>query len=271
MLALLLFLAGPVEAGFYSWTDQEGRTHYTDDPSNIPDEYRLNDGVKKYGDAPGAPVSPAPEPAVAGSPVHVVELIQVSAGNFLVDVVLNGKVKARLMVDTGASMVILSKEIGEKLGFSSDSSTPELPTMTAGGMVWTPMTVLKSMRVGEAEATFVEAGFNDQMMGLDGLLGMSFLGDYRVEMDQHTSKMKLKPLMKKGEPLWDGKPGSWWQSRLKTYRQRVKEIGTGAGLMELTNHPDARKIRNLVEYYQDMESELLKRGRRAGVPARYLN
>lgn len=266
-----LLLAEPVAAGFYSWTDESGRTHYTDDPSNIPEEYRLKDNLKKHADAPGAPRKPASPPRATGSPVHEVELIQAASGNFLVDVVINSKVKARLMVDTGASIVILSKEIGDRLGFTRDRSTPELPTMTAGGMVWTPMTVINSLRVGEAEAVFVEAGFNDEMKGIDGLLGMSFLGDFRVEMDQQDGKMKLRPLMKKGEPLWDGKPGRWWKNRLRSYTERVDEIETGAGLMELTNHPDATRIRNLVEYYQGLKSNLLKRARRERVPSRYLH
>lgn len=272
MVALALLLAGPAEAGFYSWTDENGQMHFTDDPSNIPAPYRQKNDIKKHTDSPGAPLQPGPTPEVADNlPVHEVDLVQILGGNFMVDVVLNGKVKAHLMVDTGSSMVILSRDIGKKLGFSENSRTPKLPTMTAGGMVWTPMTVLHTLRVGDAESEFVEAGFNDQIMGMDGLLGMSFLGDFRMEMDRHRAKMKLSPLIKEGETLWGGKPGSWWKNRLRTYTSKIEEIETGAGYMEITNHPDARKLRKLVDYYREMKSQLMNRARRAGVPSKFLH
>jgi len=266
-----LLAAAPAEAGFYSWTDESGKTHYTDDPSTIPDEYRLKNKLKKHADAPGTLQAPRPQPQAAHSPSHVVDLIQITSGNYLVDVLINGRVKARLLVDTGASIVILSKEIGERLGYLQTGSSPELPTMTAGGMVWTPMTIIDSLSVGGAEAVSVEAGFNDAMTGVDGLLGMSFLGDFRMEMDHHRGKMKLHSLAEEGELLWDGRPGAWWQNRFRSYTERINEIETGAGLMELTNHPDAGRIRNLVDYYQRLRSDLLKRARREGVPSRYLH
>jgi len=62
--------------------------------------------------------------------------------------------------------------------------------------------------VGNAKSILVEALFNDKYEDDDGLLGMSFLGDFLFEIDRSQKILILKPLSE-GEMEWGGKPGSW--------------------------------------------------------------
>ncbi len=44
---ICLVLAAPASAGLYKWKDENGKTHFTDDPSRIPLDYRNKKDMKK--------------------------------------------------------------------------------------------------------------------------------------------------------------------------------------------------------------------------------
>jgi clan AA aspartic protease (TIGR02281 family) len=105
--------------------------------------------------------------------------------------------------------VTISDKLAKRLGYRLNSKSAQIPFTTAGGMVWMPMLALDGVRVGQAEVDLVEASVNNQLGDIDGLLGMSFLGDFRVEMDTARSQLILRPL---GDP-GDESPaisGKWW-------------------------------------------------------------
>lgn len=63
ILALLYLAAGPsdsVLAKIYKYKDDQGKTHFTDDPGKIPLRYRDQGSVKRFRGVP----EPAPEPGV---------------------------------------------------------------------------------------------------------------------------------------------------------------------------------------------------------------
>ncbi len=122
-LALVLFVvscavqvAGSL-AGIFSYRDDKGIIHFTDDLSKIPKHYRESEkGVRKHHEARGAhratpvPSSPIELPGLVSKIQEIqIPLIPVGGGNFLVDTVLNGRIKARLMLDTGASLITLTE------------------------------------------------------------------------------------------------------------------------------------------------------------------
>lgn len=281
--ALLIGLVFPFpgQAGVYTWKDESGKVHFTDKLHKIPPKYRSKEkGFKKYKNAKpatrvtrgfGMPI-PTPASLTPGSfkkKDHVIPLIATRGGNFMVEVVLNGRVTAHLMVDTGASLVTLSKDVGERLGFTSFSDAPQIPFNTAGGTVWMPMVALDTVRVGDAQVNIVEASLNDQMGDLDGLLGMSFLGDFRVEMDQARSRMVLRPIGDPAEEAWDGKTAMWWKSRFLSYTNKIKDFESEAYRLEKVRHPKADKMFKMVGFYKDLHRKLDLRASQSGVPMLY--
>ena len=197
-------------------------------------------------------------------------MIPSPSGNYFVDVVLNENVKARLMLDTGASVITLSDKIGKKLGLWNGGTGPEIPFSTAGGVVWMPLTVLEEIRVGDAKTALVEASINDHMGDIDGLLGMSFLGDFRVILDRNKSIMTLKPLAKPGDTLWDEKPGLWWRERFVSYMKKIRSSEYGVKMLEKEGqYIEARKARSLQNFYIELRNKLNRRANQFLVPQKF--
>ncbi|VAX26843.1 hypothetical protein MNBD_NITROSPINAE05-818 [hydrothermal vent metagenome] len=271
------------EAGMYTWKDSKGKTHFTDSLHKIPLKFRKRDqGFKKYKSArpalgsptarPGKlslsrkPVRSSYTPGKLGNQEFVIPLIQTPGGNFMVEVLFDNRVKAMLMVDTGASLVTISEKIAKQLGYRTNSRSAEIPFTTAGGMVWMPMVAFNSVQVGGAKVEMVEASVNNKMGEMDGLLGMSFLGDYRVEMDTARSQMILKPLGKPGDTRWGGKSAFWWKNRYSGYAAKIRNFRLEAKKMEIAGHSKASNIKKMVVFYKDLQKKLDKKAARAGVP-----
>ena len=221
--ALLFHFVPACEAGIFSYQDDKGAIHFTDDISKIPEEFRGTESSfrKRKESRQTHRTTPTPFPSkppeIIFSPLEEVQvpLTPVSGRNFLVDVLLNGRVKARLMLDTGASFITLSEKIGQKLGIVNNSFSAEMPFNTAGGEEWMPLVALQTVSAGGAQSQLVEASIGKQIKDIDGLLGMSFLGDYRFEIDRTNKLLTLRPPNKKGETTWEGKSGNWWKNRLE--------------------------------------------------------
>ena len=274
--SLVVLAAFPAQAGVYSWTDDKGAIHFTDNLHKIPEKFRQgNRGFKQYRSA--RPPSSLPllerpmpsyySPGATGAQEYVIPLISNGGGNFLVEVILNNRVTATLMVDTGASLVTISDDLAKRLGYRFNSQSAQIPFTTAGGVVWMPMLALNKLEVGGARVDLVEASVNDQLGDLDGLLGMSFLGDFRVEMDTARSQMILKPLGNPGDQKWDGKSALWWKTRFSEYTQKIKNFKSEAQNMEQSGHPMAANIEKMVDFYNDLHAKLDHAASRAGVPA----
>jgi len=110
------------------------------------------------------------------------------------------------------------------------------------------------------------ASVNDQMGDMDGLLGMSFLGDFRVEMDKVRSQMILRPLGKPGEQTWNGKSALWWKSRFAEYTQRIREYQAEAKDLAERGHPKAANVEKMVGFYKNLHRKLDLQASSAGVP-----
>jgi len=113
----------------------------------------------------------------------------------VVDAVLNGKVTVSMLVDTGASLVVVSESIAKKLGIEDTSGMPEIPVVLADGRVTTaiPFT-LNSVEVGSSKARDVEAAISKRPPGsdIDGLLGMSYLKYFHVKFDTKENCLILE-------------------------------------------------------------------------------
>ena len=282
-LLIYFYCAPHGETAIFSYKDEKGGIHFTDDLSKIPEEFRGNGkGFRKHKEerrsSTPAPV-PVPIPSravpievsgvISNSNAVQVPLIAVSGGNFLVDVLLNGRVKARLMLDTGASFITLSEKIGQKLGILSSGKSAEMPFNTAGGEEWMPLVALQTVSAGNAQSQLVEASIGKHIKDIDGLLGMSFLGDYRFEIDRTNKRLTIKPPSKQGEMTWGGKPGNWWKGRFQYYASSINGFDHRAKQMQRKRHPKAGNMLKTAEFYKDLEQKLKSRAMIVGVPERF--
>jgi aspartyl protease family protein len=108
-------------------------------------------------------------------------------GHFLVEAQIDGAALL-LVVDTGASDVILNAEDARKLGFDPDTLNYSMPYNTANGTVMGAPLRLDAIRIGPIVLRNVRASVNQAPMNRS-LLGVSFLsqiGGYRVSGDMLT-------------------------------------------------------------------------------------
>lgn len=117
-------------------------------------------------------------------------------GYITVSALLNKKVDASLLLDTGASTVLLSNRIAKKLGKKiMDKGEPVRVQVADGRQVEAKYIVLDSLSVQGVEAKDVGAVVlaEDSDMDLeDGLLGMSFLSRFNFQIDTVNKKLILR-------------------------------------------------------------------------------
>ena len=260
---VFLVLASPTHSAIYKWKDDKGKTHFTDSLSKIPPQYRKKGELK---DLKGDTVKSSPTALASKKPkIHVIKAKQGHGDHYIVEVLLNDSIKANLIVDTGATMVVLSERIGRKLGIHRNSDLPTIGMSTAGGKVEAPLFILDSLKLGSAEVLNVETTTNPYMGDMDGLLGMAFLGEFKVEMDRQKWEMTLKPLGSPKDELWEGKNQTWWKKKYETYADNLR------GLRRAARHTrgDENKleqIEKLIAHYEKLHKGLEVRANRANLP-----
>ncbi|MCX5711180.1 MAG: retropepsin-like aspartic protease [Candidatus Omnitrophica bacterium] len=117
----------------------------------------------------------------------------------LIKTVLNNSVGATLVLDTGASAVMLKKSVAEKLGINLDSGPSDVKITVADGReIMAKHIFLKSVKVQDYEARDVEAVIPLEESGVpliyDGLLGMSYLKNFNFKVDHKENKLILEKL-----------------------------------------------------------------------------
>jgi len=101
-----------------------------------------------------------------------------------VQTIVNGKRRGRFLVDTGATLVALSRSFAGELGLQVDAF-PETDVVVADGrQVKAKQVLLKSVRVGRTTIENVRAVVmpGEVQEDVDGLLGMSFLRHFNVRL-----------------------------------------------------------------------------------------
>jgi len=116
-----------------------------------------------------------------------------------VEVLLNKKVRAALVLDTGSSVVMLRKSVANKLGIDIDNLTADTKVAVVDGRkIDAKRVVLESVQLQDMEATDVEAAVlleDTPWEGAgEGLLGMSFLSKFIFKVDHKEKKVILEKL-----------------------------------------------------------------------------
>jgi len=112
--------------------------------------------------------------------------------SFLVEASLQNSNNIELLIDTGASMTILTPQVLQQRGIRYQDSGHSRVFSTANGAVRAPVYILESLTVGDWTLEQLEVGVLE-LNGLQGLLGMNFLSHFRFFIDQHESMLRLSP------------------------------------------------------------------------------
>jgi len=116
----------------------------------------------------------------------------------VVEARLNNKGPLKFIVDTGATKIVVTRQIGQifDLGGISQGRKKALSGSLAGTTMI--LSKVKSVQVGEAKSTDVEVGVQDLSLcdgvgvPLDGVLGYTFMKDYRVTINYPRREMSFE-------------------------------------------------------------------------------
>ena len=120
--------------------------------------------------------------------------IQRRGGSALVPARVNGESVGVFILDTGASYTSVSTTVANRLGIST-SGGATVRLATASGVIQAPLAVLEEVDVGGAVARHVPVVVHDlpgMPSNVAGLLGMSFLERFRVNLDIGSSLLILE-------------------------------------------------------------------------------
>jgi clan AA aspartic protease (TIGR02281 family) len=154
---------------------QPGRLGVTEQPGRR--------GVADHDGRPNADLGqPAREPIPSGDRPRPI----------IVEALLNRQVSVPLMLDTGATYTVLTRQTASDIGITSLARLPKHSFLTPGGPISSPITTLKSIRVGTVEAQNVAVAIDAEGHLPLGLLGMTFMRHFKVTVDQAQGQVKFE-------------------------------------------------------------------------------
>ncbi|TWU36687.1 hypothetical protein Q31b_49690 [Novipirellula aureliae] len=121
-----------------------------------------------------------------------IPLLVEPSGSLMITAVI-GKEPVKMVVDSGASLVVLPAKTAAEIGVQVNSDAPELRLVIANGAVINARAViLPRMRIGNFEAEDVRAAvLEPEAVNAEPLLGMSFLGNFKFEINSSEKTISL--------------------------------------------------------------------------------
>ena len=265
---LLLLALGPAYAEIYKWVDRDGRVHFSDTLAGIPPEYRDRieekaglTSTSRSGPAPQR-VTPERRSGAPAPPSYAVPLRR-DGNALLVEALVGGTVRTRLLLDTGAEFTVLSTAAARRLALNLGNAAV-IPLRSASGVFFAPMIKVHSIAVGDAAAYDVEVVVHDATPGLDGLLGMSFLDNFLVTISTSDERLILTPLTESVDAeLYDGHPKDWWIRKFHFYRTQIESLKGYVGSRY------ALEVERTLRYFRAELETLERQASLAGVPRRW--
>jgi len=218
-IAALLPLAPARGQQTYKWIDSDGNIHVTstpppdDSPSALPKT---------------APPSPEPAPPQTPSPAETAAPRQYAiaylsregnAQRVIVQVTFNRRVTAPMILDTGASSLIISYELAEKLDLlSRDDGVLRVVTGGIGGTTPAIRSLVDSIDVGGASQRYVPVTISRRLSDkFEGVVGMDFLSHYVVSIEPGKQRVVFQE-RDLGPDVPGGHPESWWRATFADLR-----------------------------------------------------
>ena len=120
--------------------------------------------------------------------------LQKVGNQYAVDLVNSRQESVKLLIDTGASMTAVSRSSFNTLNANGDAVVQERRVFrTAGGIIQgtvytVPELILGNQRLQNSQIAVIDF---DNSRGIDGLLGMNILGQFRFHIDQENAQLLL--------------------------------------------------------------------------------
>jgi clan AA aspartic protease (TIGR02281 family) len=265
---ILLLALAPAYTEIYKWVDSDGSVHFSDTLSGIPPEYRdrieERVGLTSTSRSEPAPrrVTPERRSSAPALPSYAVPLRR-DGNAMLVEAVVGGTLRTRLLLDTGAEFTVLSTAAARHLALNLGNAAV-IPLRSASGVFFASMIKVPSIAVGDAVAYDVEVVVHDATPGLDGLLGMSFLDNFLVTISTSDEKLMLTPLPDSMDAeLYGGHSKDWWIRKFRFYRAQIESLKGYFG-----NRYMLEMERSLRYFRAELEA-LERQASQAGVPRRW--
>ncbi len=96
----------------------------------------------------------------------------------------------RFLLDTGASYTAISPQLAQEIGLDLRRGQTVMLS-TANGLVSAPLLAVPSLRLGDAVVNNVEVVVLDSLSRYDGLLGLSFLNHFNMDLDRGLNELTL--------------------------------------------------------------------------------
>ena len=114
-------------------------------------------------------------------------------GTMYVSVVINGEHQQQMVLDSGASVISLPGSIAAKCGIEIDSSAPRIQlTLADNSVISGRLVTIAQVRVGKFIVENVEcAVLGPEAINAPPLLGMSFLGNFKFEVDANDQSLRM--------------------------------------------------------------------------------
>ena len=241
-LASLALLATPAAAEIYRWTDAEGRAHFTQDLSQVPAGQRsaaaeqgASSGAGRLqtfpepGTNPGgiaAPGAAAPDSSPARTAYRVP--VQRAGAGMLVVARVNGVHEVPFLIDTGATDVLIPRQIAERIGLEAGPDARTKRYATANGVVEHAVVMLDSVDLGGAIAREVPASIGPEMSF--GLLGLSYFNRFTTHVDAAAGVVTLIPNgLSESGGIRGGRSEEQWRAEYLGLHARSERIEAEVG------------------------------------------
>lgn len=133
--------------------------------------------------------------AVTTSSEESIIPLERSGGVWVANVELNNLHQAKLIVDTGASLTLISEDLAFDAGIQPDLRGPTARIKTVSGIAEAKRGIVPRIQVGNAGRdnvrVFIYTMPNSQEV--DGLLGLSFFDGFVVQLDHSQGQLHLTP------------------------------------------------------------------------------
>lgn len=199
------------QGGHYRWALEKFIQAVDQAPREPQRRWYLAESYRLLGDSPAAAqiyrqvlqIAPQSPLAIAarqaleslGEPTLTAAQVpfQRRGASVLVPARINGQLVGYFILDTGATFTTVSRLVADTLGITSSGGTVRLAT--ASGVIQAPLALLEEVDVGGAVARHVPAVIHDLPNApptIVGLLGLSFLERFRVNLDLTSGLLTLE-------------------------------------------------------------------------------
>ena len=189
-----------IDIGTVKFRKEEIKSVERSDPNDYPAMRQRWELSRRQGEEQRKAMVQAEAARREAEPQKPMVKVDGQTGHMVAKAILNGGITANLIVDTGATFVVLSKSVGDKLiskGAKLDPSRKVSMTVADGRKVETDFMILDRVQIEDSFAEHVEAAVmrEDAPSDMyDGVLGMSFLSRFNFGFNTKEGKLTLQKL-----------------------------------------------------------------------------